>query len=51
MFVCMQKSVTDALLIWRLAAQICVPGDRATMRGPCNVWRLAARCVPSGDIA
>jgi len=36
------------LLIQRLAARVGAPGDGTSVRGPCIVWRLAARCAPPG---
>jgi len=37
------------LLIWRLAAWVCVPGDKRTMGGTLSQVRLAAECGPPGD--
>ncbi|QCE03296.1 hypothetical protein DEO72_LG8g1320 [Vigna unguiculata] len=34
----------------RLAARVCAPGDRTSVRGPCTAWRLAARYAPPGDV-
>ncbi|QCE11174.1 hypothetical protein DEO72_LG10g2407 [Vigna unguiculata] len=32
------------LLVWRLAARVCLSGDKTSVRDPFTVWRLAAGC-------